>query len=244
MARELGTMEGQRQEFISNVSHEIQSPLTSIIGFADLLKNPRLSEQQRLHYLSIIETESRRLSRLSDNLLRLSALNSDDSTLERSRFALDEQLRSVIVMLEPQWSARQQTLTMDVEKLEITADRELLEQVWINLLHNALKFTPKGGTIAVRLTHDVDGDGATGAGDSRPLIICAITDTGDGIAPGDLPHIFERFYRADRARDRALGGNGLGLPLAKRIVELHGGAITVKSDPGKGATFSVYLPFT
>jgi signal transduction histidine kinase len=237
MARELGTMEGQRQEFISNVSHEIQSPLTSIIGFTNLLKDPSLSEQQRLRYLTIIETESRRLSRLSDNLLRLSALDSDDSTLERSRFALDEQLRSVIVMLEPQWSARQQTLTMDVEKLEITADRELLEQVWINLLHNALKFTPKGGTIAVRLTHDIDGDGV-GRG------VCTVTDTGDGIAPGDLPHIFERFYRADRARDRALGGNGLGLPLAKRIVELHGGAITVKSDPGKGATFSVYLPFT
>lgn len=226
MARELGTLEQQRQDFVSNVSHEIQSPLTSIGGFAGLLRDPGLDEPTRQHYLDIISAECRRLSGLSDNLLRLSAL--DDAVLNRTRFRLDEQLREVILTLEPQWSQKELLMQFQADPVELDADPELLRQVWTNLLHNAVKFTPPGGRIRVNLR--AEGSGA----------VVEVTDTGAGIASADLPHVFERFYRADKAR--GVGGNGLGLALAKRIVELHSGRITVASTPGQGASFTVQLP--
>ena len=230
IAKELGSMEQLRQDFISDVSHEIQSPLTSISGFAALLKNNTLTAEQRNHYLDIIEAESKRLSSLSDNLLKLSALETGNEPLSIKEYRLDRQLEKVALMLEPQWSARNITMEADMEKLTIQGDEDLLSQVWVNLLHNAIKFTPEGGTISIILK---DGDHEA---------CCQISDTGIGIAAEDLIHIFERFYKVDKSRDRALGGNGLGLSLAKKIVELHGGHITPQSTLGKGSTFSVTLP--
>lgn len=226
LARELGTLEQQRQDFVSNVSHEIHSPLTSISGFADLLRDPGLDEPTRQHYLDIISAECRRLSGLSDNLLRLAAL--DDTVLSRVRLRLDDQLRDVILTLEPQWSAKDLSVELNAVEVEVDADAELLRQVWVNLVHNAVKFTPPGGRIRVAVRAE-----AAGA-------LVEVTDTGIGIAAADLPHVFERFYRADKAR--AAGGNGLGLALAKRIVELHAGRLTVASTFGQGATFTVHLP--
>lgn len=230
IAKELGSMEQLRQDFISNVSHEIQSPLTSIRGFAALLKNDTLTAEQKNHYLSIIETESKRLSALSDNLLKLSALETGLEPLTFKEYRLDKQLEEIILMLEPQWRAKHIVLDADLEKLTIQGDEGLLSQVWVNLLHNAVKFTPAGGVIRVVLKG--------GQADA----CCQITDTGIGIAPEDQIHIFERFYKVDKSRDRALGGNGLGLSLAKKIVELHGGHITPQSEIGKGTTFTITLP--
>ena len=230
MARELGTMENLRQDFISNVSHEIQSPLTSISGFAALMKNDALSPEERAHYLDVIETEARRLSKLSDNLLRLSALQSNAQPLTVSAFRLDKQIQNAALMLEPQWVEKQIDLSLHLEKIDYSGDEGLLTQVWINLLHNAIKFTPDGGSIDVSCAQ-------AGAGG-----IVRIADTGAGIADEDKKRIFERFYKADKARDRSLGGNGLGLSLVKKIVELHGGAIRAESELGKGATFTVKLP--
>jgi signal transduction histidine kinase len=227
MARDLGTLEQQRQDFISNVSHEIQSPLTSITGFASLLREPGLDESTRRHYLDIIAAESRRLSQLSTNLLRLTAL--DDAQLDRRRFSLDGQLRDVILTLEPQWSAREVTVELDAPAARAMGDPEILRQVWVNLIQNAIKFTPPGGRVLVQVSPDGIG-----------LWRVDVDDTGEGIAPRDLPHVFERFFRGDKAR--AVGGNGLGLALAKRIVDLHGGSIAVASEPGTGATFTVRLP--
>jgi signal transduction histidine kinase len=229
IAKELGSMEQLRQDFISNVSHEIQSPLTSIRGFAALLKNGELTAEQKNHYLGIIEAESKRLSALSDNLLKLSALETGGEPLAFKEFRLDKQLEEIALMLEPQWSAKNIALEADLERVTIRGDEGLLSQVWVNLLHNAIKFTPEGGAIQIALKSD------------QSKVYCRITDTGIGIAPEDQMHIFERFYKVDKSRDRALGGNGLGLSLAKKIVELHDGAITPQSELGKGTTFTVAL---
>ncbi len=230
MAMELGSMEKLRQDFISNVSHEIQSPLTSISGYASLLKREGTSREQIIHYASIIETESKRLSKLSDNLLKLSALEVDGASLEHKPFRLDKQLESILLMLEPQWSEKNIMPDVSLSNVVTTGSEDLLSQVWINLLHNAIKFTPENGRIRVTLTAGKD------------CVVCTVADNGIGISPEDQIHIFERFYKVDKARDRSLGGNGLGLSLVKKIVELHGGRIAVKSEMGKGTEFIVTLP--
>jgi len=230
MASQLKALEDMRQEFISNVSHEIQSPLASISGFARALRSERLSGEERGRYLDIIETESRRLSRLSDNLLRLAALDSEHPPFRPERYRLDRQLREAVLACEPQWLEKSIDMEVDLEEAEIVADPELMGQVWGNLLHNAVKFTPAGGTIGVRLRRS--GEAAE---------VC-ISDTGIGIGEEDLPRIFERFYKADKARSRAGGGSGLGLSIVKKIVDLHRGSIEVRSKPGEGTTFSVRLP--
>jgi signal transduction histidine kinase len=230
MAKELGTMETLRQEFISSVSHEIQSPLTSIGGFAELIRQGNISDQDKDHYLDIIGIESKRLSKLSENLLKLSALEIDGAVLSLHEFRLDQQIENAVLMLEPQWASKQLLLSVALEPVTIAADEELLSQVWINLIHNALKFTPENGAIEIELS----------ASDGYAL--CRIKDNGAGIPLESLPHIFERFYRADKARNRSVGGNGLGLSLVKKIVELHGGSVEVASEFGKGSSFSVRLP--
>ena len=230
IAKELSSMEQLRQDFISNVSHEIQSPLTSILGFATLLKDDKLTAEQRKHYLSIIEAESKRLSSLSDNLLKLSALETSGGSLTIKEYRLDKQLEKVALTLEPQWSAKNIAVEADLEKAIIQGDESLLWQVWVNIMHNAIKFTPEGGKISI-VTKTAGNE-----------VSCLISDTGIGISPEDQIHVFERFYKVDKSRDRALGGNGLGLSLAKKIVELHHGRITLQSEPGKGTTFTVSLP--
>ena len=225
MAKNLGSLETMRQDFISNVSHEIQSPLTSIKGFAALLQDDALPSGERRRYAAIIEAESGRLSSLSDNLLKLSALDGEKKPLNLKEYRLDRQLSQIILSLEPQWSSKNINFDADLPKYIVTADEDLLSQVWVNLLHNAIKFTPDGGEISVRLS-----DGSV-----------TITDSGMGIAESDLLHIFERFYKADKARDRALGGNGLGLSLVKKIAELHGFRVTVESEINKGARFTIRL---
>lgn len=230
MAKELGSLEKMRQDFISDVSHEIQSPLTSISGFAALLRKGNLSESQISRYANIIEAESKRLSKLSENLLRLSNLESENHNLNLKNYQIDKQIESILLMLEPQWSAKSITLDVSLEKTIVCGDEDLLSQVFINLLHNAIKFTSENGNIGVKLSS------------SENEIECKISDTGRGISPQDQPRIFERFYKADKSRDRSLGGNGLGLSIVKKIVDLHGGKISLTSEVGKGTEFTVFLP--
>ncbi len=230
MAGELGTMESRRQDFISNVSHEIQSPLTSIRGFAALLKDDSLDAEKRKHYIDIIETESRRLSKLSENLMKLSSLESGGNELLKTEYRLDKQLSHVALMFEPQWMEKRINLDADLDKVMVCADGELMEQVWINLLNNAIKFTPEGGCIGIRLA------------DEGGMAVCSIEDNGIGIAAEDRIHIFERFFKADKARERSLGGNGLGLSIVKKIIELHGGSVVFESEKGKGTVFTVCIP--
>ena len=232
MTQDLGSLETMRQDFISNVSHEIQSPLTSIGGFAALLQKDDLPDNERRRYAAIIETESKRLSSLSDNLLKLSSLDNNKISLAMQAFRLDKQLEHIALTLEPQWSSKNLTLEADLQKLTVTGDQDLLSQVWTNLLHNAIKFTPEGGKIKLSLSAEGE------------IAVVKITDTGIGIAQEEQLHIFERFYKVDKARDRSLGGNGLGLSLVKKILTLHGGGITTESEIRKGTAFTVTFPQT
>lgn len=230
MASELGRMETMRQDFISNVSHELQSPLTSIQGFAQALRNPAITQDQRAHYLDIIERESRRLSQISDNLLKLSALDMDRLDFETGRFHLDRQLRAIVLSCEPQWSAKDLQIDLDLQEAEIEAAEDLLSQVWINLLHNSIKFTPAGGTVILKLVPKGN------------HVFVTVSDSGIGIHETDLPRLFERFYKADRSRNRNEGGSGLGLSIVKKIVDIHRGDISVRSTPGEGTEFVIRLP--
>ncbi|WP_372634569.1 ATP-binding protein [Cohnella sp.] len=232
MASQLNHMEQIRQEFISNVSHEIQSPLTSIAGFARALQRDDLAPETRKHYQNIIETESKRLSRMSDNLLKLTSLESRQHPFETKTYRLDRQLRHLILSCEPQWQDKKIEMDVDLPECSLTADEDLLSQVWVNLLHNAIKFAPEGGTIGVRVSKVND------------RIRVLITDDGPGISEAALPHIFERFYKEDKARTRAGGGSGLGLSIVKKIVELHGGETFAYNLSPSGAAFAVDLPFS
>ncbi|WP_068785898.1 sensor histidine kinase [Paenibacillus phocaensis] len=231
MAGALGQMETMRQDFISNVSHEIQSPLTSIRGFARALRRADLTPEKRNHYLEIIESESRRLSQMSDNLLKLSSLETDRGSLRTNRFRLDRQLQNVVLACEPQWLAKNIQIQLEASGLEVEGAEDLLSQVWLNLLHNSIKFTPEGGEIGVSLTAEED------------QAIVTVTDNGIGMSEPDMLHIFERFYKADKSRTRSSGGSGLGLSIVKKIVDIHEGEIQVASELGKGSSFRVAIPF-
>ena len=230
MAVKLGEMEEMRQEFISNVSHEIQSPLTSISGFAHALKNEDLEPEERRHYLEIIEMESIRLSKLSENLLKLTSLESEHLSLERKSYRLDYQLRRIILANEPQWTEKKINMDISLDKVTITADEELMDQVWINLIHNSIKFTPEEGTISIAAFQS-----------GEDSIIVKIRDTGIGMEKDALMHIFERFYKVDQSRNRMAGGNGLGLSIVKKIIDLHNGDIRVQSEVGVGTEIAVTL---
>lgn len=230
MAQELSRMEKMRQEFIANVSHEIQSPLTSIQGFAKVLRNDQLSLEERLRYLSIIEVESARLSRLSDNLLKLASLEAETIPFQPKPYRLDKQLRSLILACEPQWVEKKIEMEVFLDEITITADEEMLSQVWINLIHNSIKFTPEGGRVRVDLHPSGD------------QVEFKISDSGIGIAEEEQSRIFERFVKADKSREQSNKGSGLGLSIAKKIIEIHHGFINLQSDLGKGTTFTVQLP--
>lgn len=230
MIRELGQLETMRRDFVSNVSHEVQSPLTSISGYAVALKQVKLSEEQRIRYLDIIIGEAGRISKMSDSLLKLSALEAQSPQLRREPFQLDEQLRRVVIALQPQWQERQIAFELDLPDVRLAGDRDQLDQVWTNLIGNAIKFSPDGGQIAIR----VETDGS--------VVTVRVADQGIGIAPEDRERVFERFFKADRARSRKYEGSGLGLAIVKQIVTLQGGEIAVESELGQGTAFVVSLP--
>ncbi|THF81713.1 sensor histidine kinase [Cohnella fermenti] len=219
-----------RQEFVANVSHEFQTPLTSIQGYVRTIREESLVTGDSGRYLDIIETESARLSSLSRQLLTLASLDKGDKPPHRAAFRLDEQIRHVLIGLEWLWSEKQLELHVELEEVVAEGDPELLHEVWLNLLSNAIKFTPAGGTIGVRLRRRADS------------IEAEVRDDGIGIAEEDLPYIFDRFYKADKARGRHRNGSGLGLSIVSRIVAIHGGTVEASSRLGEGSVFTVLLP--
>ncbi|GGF93692.1 sensor histidine kinase [Paenibacillus aceti] len=230
MTRSLEQLEEMRQEFVSNVSHEMQSPLASIQGFSHTLLHADLPEEQRRHYLSIIEDESKRMSQLSKQLLMLASLDKEEAILEKSSFDVGDQIRQVLFMTEWSWREKELAIDMDLPSIMIYADSRLMQQVWINLLTNSIKYTEVGGTIFVRLKQQDD------------ICVVEVEDTGIGIAAEDIANIFQRFYRADKTRSRKEGSSGLGLAITNRIITMHGGRIEVESEPGEGSVFRVILP--
>lgn len=230
MATELAKLDQMRQDFVSSVSHEIQSPLTSISGFTKALKQKKLSEESRLRYLTIIEEESERLSRLGQNLLHLSYLQQETHPLKATTYRLDEQLRKIVITLEPLWTEKEIDMDVDLEAITVQADKDQLEQVWINLLNNAIKFTAPHGTIRIQ-----------SMGKAHHNIV-SIIDSGIGIPEEELAQIFKPFHKVDKARSLSIKGNGLGLFIVKKIIDMHNGEIRVSSSLGTGTMFMVTLP--
>jgi signal transduction histidine kinase len=230
MAKNLEQLEEMRQEFVSNVSHEIQSPLASIQGFSKTLQSKNLTEQQREQYLSIIESESKRMSALSKQLLTLASLDKEESILEKSTYDLGEQIKQVLFMTEYSWREKDIAVEMELPSVYIYADQKLLHQVWSNLITNAVKYTPVGGTLSLHLTSKND------------RCYVKVQDTGIGISKNDLPQIFNRFFKADKVRNRKEGSSGLGLAITKKIIELHEGDIYAESELNKGTSFYVDFP--
>lgn len=228
MAAELKTMEYLRKDFMSNVSHEFKTPLASIQGFAEMLQDKSLPEEDFNQYISIIIEETRRLNRLCSNMLRLSRLDNQVIYNRLASFALDEQIRKVVLLLEDQWNEKKLNLDIRLEPITCYGDPELLQQLWINLIENAIKFSNKNGDIIIS------------ARQMPQQIVVNVTDTGIGIPEGKIEHIFEKFYQADTSRQEA--GNGLGLAIVKRIVELCNGTIRCQSKEGEGTDFTVILP--
>ncbi len=228
MVQELGSIETLRNDFVNNVSHEFKTPLAAIEGYATLLQDEAITPEESREYTKIIIDSARQLSTLSSNILLISRLENQEIVAQKERFQLDEQIRQVLLILEKFWSEKEQELEIDMEDVLYYGNAGLLTQVWINLIHNAIKFTPKGGTIGIRLNK------------GPRWITCSISDDGIGMSEEVRRHIFEKFYQADTGRTGQ--GNGLGLTLVNRIVQLCGGYILVESIPGRGSCFTVKLP--
>lgn len=228
MTYDLSHIETLRSDFVSNVSHEFKTPIASIEGYATLLQDHRLSPEKHDHYVKIIIENSRRLSSLSSNVLMLSRLENQEVVPNKIEYRLDEQLRKVILMLEGKWEPKKIEFDMELPHKLYYGSERLLEQAWSNIIDNAIKHSPENSTIHVFMNTTDD------------AVEVIIADHGDGMTEDVQKHIFEKFYQGDPSRKSE--GNGLGLPLVKRIIELCKGTITVKSVPGEGSAFMVQLP--
>lgn len=230
MSEELSHTEMFRKDFIANFSHEFKTPLASIRGFARQLHEGDLTEEQRREFSRIIMDEAEYLSVLASNTLLLTNMENRSIVTDKTEFSLDEQLRSCMLHLEPQWSEKELDIDMDMDEVSYFWNEQLLSHVWHNLLDNAVKFTPHGGSIRVSCREE------------SGVVTVTIADSGIGMSEEALHHIFEKFYQADKSH--ATKGNGLGLPLVKRIVNLCGGDISARSKPNEGTEFTVRLKAT
>lgn len=230
MARQLAKQDETRQKFISDISHEFQTPLTSIQGFANILKEEDLPKEQRVKYANIILYNSKRLSSLAKNMLQLTLLDREEIELELTNYSLVEQMNRVISTQENQAMEKNIEIVFEMPKKEIfiEGDEQRLEQVWTNIISNAIKYTNEGGLITITMKKN-----------SKDIEV-SIEDTGIGMSKEVVSHIFERFYREDKARN--VEGNGLGLAIVKSIVDLHHGKIDILSQVDVGTNFIVRLP--
>ncbi len=230
MTEKLSENDRIRKEFISDVSHDFQSPLLNIKGYAQLLLDNQLSEESRKSYASVIQSETERLSSLTKQLLLLTSLDQLSSPLEMKTFSLDEQLKETVRKYRWLLEEKEMSLSMDIDEVRYTGDPAFLEKVWENLLLNALKYTDIGGVIDILLT------------EQDYEITVVVRDTGIGVGEESIRRIFDRFYRADDSRTQETGGTGLGLSIVQQVVKLHGGTVGVASHIGEGTTFTVTLP--
>ena len=230
MARQLAKQDETRQKFISDISHEFQTPLTSIQGFANILKEEDLPKEQRVKYANIILYNSKRLSSLAKNMLQLTLLDREEIELELTNYSLVEQMNRVISTQENQAMEKNIEIVFEMPKKEIfiEGDEQRLEQVWTNIISNAIKYTNEGGLITITMKKN-----------SKDIEV-SIEDTGIGMSKEVVSHIFERFYREDKARN--VEGNGLGLAIVKSIFDLHHGKIDILSQVDVGTNFIVRLP--
>ena len=228
MTHELSSTEIFRNDFIHNFSHEFKTPIISISGFAKQLYKGDLTPEQQSEFAKIIMDESEHLATMSSNVLLLSKLESQGIITDKETFSLDEQLRTCMLMFEEQWSEKNISIDMDLDEVNFYQNKDLLYHVWINLIGNAVKFTKQSGSISVKCRR------------LNNAVCVVISDNGIGMDKDTADHVFEKFYQGDSSH--ATAGNGLGLSLVKRIIDMMYGRITVESALEKGSTFTVSLP--
>ncbi len=232
MANSLSNSEGTRRSFIANVSHELKTPMTTIAGFIDGILDGTIPKEQESKYLHIVSDEVKRLSRLVKSMLDLSRIDSGEMKLHPSRFDITHTVVTTLLTFEQKIDEKGIEIRglEEAAPQEVWGDQDLLHQVVYNLIENAVKFTNEGGYIAVQVSDSID----------RTTVV--IENSGPGIAPEDLPMIFERFYKTDKSRSRDKNGMGLGLYLVRTILKFHGGDIAVSSAVGQFCRFEFYIP--
>lgn len=228
MTKELDGIEMFRKDFINNFSHEFKTPIVSIRGFARQLKNPSLADERRLEYIDIIIRESERLTNMSSNILLLTKLENQEIITDKKYFSLDEQIRNSILLLQMEWEKKDIRFHLELDSVEYYSNEEMLSHIWLNLIGNAIKFSHRGGEIIVKSFEEED------------IIQVEISDQGVGMDNHTKEHLFETFYQGDPSH--ALEGNGLGLSLVKRTLDLCGGEISVESSQGIGSRILIKLP--
>ncbi len=228
MAQELKANEYLRKDFISNVSHEFKTPLSIISGYAELLDGEELSDKDRHEYSLTIQKESKRLIKLTSDLLSISRLDHQKIQEKAEAFRLDEQIRQAVLLFSPEWSAKNIAIDIDIPKIVYIGNEALLAQVWSNLIDNAVKFTGNDGLICIW------------ARAQNSSVTVKISDNGEGMSDQTQARIFEQFYQGDSSH--AAEGHGLGLALVKRILDVSGGSISVTSKIGSGTNFVITLP--
>ena len=228
LTEELGSVETLRTDFIANVSHEMKTPLAVMQNYGTLLQSPDLSEEKRMEYAKGVTDASRRLSEMMTNILKLNRLENQQIFTDTKEFDLGEQLCECLLQFENLWEKSEIEIETHIdEDIKIRADAELLALVWNNLFSNAFKFTSKGGTVSVSLTTE------------NNQAVVKVKDTGCGMSAEVGAHIFEKFYQGDTSH--ATQGNGLGLALVKRVIDIMQGEISVESAVGEGTTFTVKI---
>ena len=228
MCAELASVQILRNDFINSYSHEFKTPIASINGFASLLLEKKLSEAEQRQYLEIIVDESARLSKLASNTILLSRLSSQQIVTDTEAYDVSEQIRQCAIILSKSWLEKKIEFNGEFQPAIFVGNKELMQHLWLNILGNAVKYTPAGGEITVSVAPKED------------RITVQVTDTGEGMSQETLEHIFDPYYQGDASHSQQ--GLGLGMSIAKRIVELCGGVITARSEPGTGSRFTVTLP--
>jgi signal transduction histidine kinase len=230
MTEKLSENDRIRKEFISDVSHDFQSPLLNIKGYSELLLDENLGIEERQSYASVIQSETERLSSLTQQLLLLTSLDQLSSPLAIKNFRLDKQLKETILKYRWLLEEKSMTLSMDLDEVDFNGDPAFLEKVWENLFSNALKYTSEEGVVEISLK------------EVESSVVISVHDNGIGINDEEIERIFDRFYRADNSRTREISGTGLGLSIVQQVVKLHDGTIRVIGNENKGTTFIVTLP--
>ena len=228
MVAELDGMDYMRKDFMSNVSHEIKTPIAAITGFTEILLDGSIDESERQEYLEVINKESMRISRLCENMLHMSRLDSQVIVSNLQKIRLDEQLRKCIILLSEKWSDKEIDFSIDLDEVNILSDYDMLQQVWINLIDNAIKYSGENCKIDISVKRLND-----------KSVKVSIRDNGIGIEEGKLHRIFDKFYQCEESHKKS--GSGLGLSISKRIVELLNGTIECKSKKDFGTTMVVTL---
>lgn len=229
MANELKNIDYMQKDFINNVSHEFKTPIAAIKGYLTILKNENISQEERLEYINIVLDEINRLSYLSTNILELSKLDNMDTFEGNEKFSLDEQIRKTVILMEKEWSKKNISLNLDLQPTYYYGKEDYLNQVWLNIINNAIKFSYENSIININYKKNAN------------EVIVVIEDFGCGMDEKTQKYLFNRFYQGDYSRNDC--GYGLGLAICKKIVELSNGSISVESELGKYTRFIIKLPF-